>query len=190
MKARISHLLPVLLMLLLGAMTLWLQFSIENRPAAEPAKNRHDPDAIAEKVAIARMDASGIAQYHLVAEKMVHFPDNDSMELTAPRFHKKDASAELTVSARRGTINQEVKEARFYDNVQLIRRPDAGADSLQIRTQYMQVFMDKGVARTDRAVNIVNGPSTLAGTGMEYERESGHLTLLSAVKGKFNAPKH
>ena len=111
-------------------------------------------------------------------------------QLTAPRFHKKDASVELTVSARRGTINQEVKEARFYDNVQLIRRPDAGADILQIRTQYMQVFMDKGVARTDRAVNIVNGPSTLAGTGMEYERESGHLTLLSAVKGKFNAPKH
>ena len=189
MKARISHLLPVMLMLLLGAMTLWLQFAIETRPAVESAKNRHDPDALAEKVTISRLDGSGLAQYHLVAEKMVHYPDNDSMELTAPRFRKKDATAELTVTARRGIINQEIKEARFYDNVELVRRPVARGDSLQIRTQYMQVFMDRGIARTDRNVNIVNGPSTLSGTGMEYERDTGRLTLLSGVKGRFNAPK-
>ena len=90
------------------------------------------------------------------------------------------------------TFFEEIRDAleRGEGFVTLASGRAGDEDSLQIRTQYMQVFMDKGVARTDRAVNIVNGPSTLAGTGMEYERESGHLTLLSAVKGKFNAPKH
>ena len=215
MKIQINHLLPVALMLLLGAMTFWLQFAIESPSLTEPAKYRHDPDSIGEEVTIARLDQRGIAQYHLSAKRMVHYPDNDSMELTAPRFLKIDANAELTVTASKGVINQEIKEARFYDNVELVRRPITvdraakssprclqqpardpcdgglpGKDSLQIRSQYMQVFMDRGIARTDRAVTIVNGPSTLSGTGMEYQRETGRLSLQSGVKGSFHVPKN
>ena len=123
MKHRVNHLLPVALMLLLGAMTYWLQFAIEATPQTESASNSHEPDAIGKKVTIARMDLRGIAQYHLSAERMVHYPDDDSMELTAPRFLKKDATAEITVTANKGVINQETKEARFYDNAELLRKP-------------------------------------------------------------------
>lgn len=190
MKSRFNHLLPVALMLLLGAMTLWLRFAIEAPPALDPGKNRHDPDAVVDNVTITRMDERGNAHYHLSATRMLHYPDNDSMELSAPRFVKKDANAELTVTAGRGIINQEVKEARFHDNVELVRRPAKGKDALTIRTQYMQVFMDREVARTDREVAIVNGASTLTGTGMEYEKKTGRLTLLSAVKGSFHVQKN
>ena len=190
MKIQFNHLLPVALMLLLGGMTIWLQYAIESPPQPEPAKHRHDPDAIGEKVTLSRLDQRGIAQYHLSAERMLHYPDNDSIELIAPRFLKKDATAELTVTANKGVIYQENKEARFYDNVELVRRPLAGNGTLRIRTQYMQVFLERGVARTDRAVSIVNGPSTLSGTGMEYQRETGRLSLLSGVKGSFHVQKN
>jgi len=215
MKIQFNHLLPVALMLMLGGMTIWLQYAIESPPQTEPAKNRHDPDAIGKNVTISRLDQRGIAQYHLSAERMLHYPDNDSMELFAPRFLKKDAIAELTVTANKGVLTQENKEARFYDNVELVRRPfndraakssprclqqpaqdpcdgglTADKDTLRIRTQYMQVFLEQGVARTDRAVTIVNGPSTLSGTGMEYERETGRLRLLSGVKGSFHVQKN
>ena len=195
MKIQFNHLLPVALMLLLGGMTIWLQYAIESPPQPEPAKHRHDPDAIGEKVTLSRLDQRGIAQYHLSAERMLHYPDNDSIELVAPRFLKKDATAELTVTANKGVVYQENKEARFYDNVELVRRPLIvgdlpSQDTLRIRTQYMQVFLERGVARTDRAVSIVNGPSTLSGTGMEYQRETGRLSLLSGVKGSFHVRKN
>jgi len=189
MKSRLNHLLPVALMFLIGAMTLWLRFTMEAPPAGDPGKNRHEPDGIAENVTIARMDERGDAQYHVSATRMVHYPDNDSMELTAPKFHRTDANADLTVVADHGTINQEVKEARFNDNVELVRHPSNGKDLLTIRTQYMLVFMDRETARTDRDVFIVNGASTLTGTGMEYEKQTGKLTLLSAVKGNFHVQK-
>ena len=189
MKNQVNHLLPVALMLLLGGMTFWLQHAIESPPATESANNGHVPDAIGKKVIIARLDQRGIAQYHLTADRMVHYPDDDSMELTEPRFLKKDSDAELTVMASRGVVNQEIKEARFYDNVQLVRRPLTG-DPMQIHTQYMQVFLERGIARTDRAVTIINGLSTVSGTGMEYERDTGRLSLLSAVKGSFHVQKN
>ncbi len=189
MKNQVNHLLPVALMLLLGGMTFWLQYAIESSPPTESANKSHVPDAIGKKVAIARLNLQGVTQYHLRADSMAHFPDDDSMELTAPRFIKNGIDAEFTVTANRGVVNQEIKEARFYDNVQLVRRPLSG-DSLQIHTQYMQVFMELGIARTDRAVTIVNGTSTLSGTGMEYERDTGRLSLLSAVKGSFHVQKN
>jgi len=214
MKIQVNHLLPVTLMLLLAGMTVWLQFAVESpSPRTDAAKDRHDPDAIGKKVTIAKLDQHGLAQYHLSAQRMVHYPDNDSMELIAPRFLKEDANARLTVTASKGVLYQENKEAHFYDNVELVRGVKVdraakssprclqqpaqdpcdggvtGKDSLQIRTQYMQVFLERGMARTDRAVNIVNGPSTLSGTGMEYQRETGRLSLLSGVKGSFHVQK-
>ncbi|MFM9969932.1 MAG: LPS export ABC transporter periplasmic protein LptC [Burkholderiales bacterium] len=190
MKSRLAQLLPVLVILLLAAMTLWLRFAVETPPRVDPGKNRHDPDSIAENVTIIRMTPSGNKQYELFATRMVHYPDNDSMELTAPRFHRTDANSDLTVTAGRGRVNQEAKEAFFQDNVELIRRPIAGKDSLNIKTQFMQVFMDREFARTDRDVVIVNGASTLTGTGMEYDKKTSRMTLLSAVKGSFHAPKN
>ena len=189
MKIQINHLLPVTLMLLLAGMSIWLQYAIDSpSPRTDSAKHRHDPDAIGKNVTIAKMDQRGLAQYHLSAERMVHYPDNDSMELIAPRFIRQDAGTELTVSAAKGVLYQENKEARFYDNVELVRGV-TGKDSLQIRTQYMQVFLELGIARSDRAVTIVNGPSTLSGTGMEYQRETGRLSLLAGVKGSFHVQK-
>lgn len=189
MSARLTNLLPVAIMLLLAAMTLWLRFAIEAPVVSDPGKNRHDPDAIGKNVNITRMDERGNIQYRVFAERMVHYPDNDSMELRAPRFVKKDDKSDLTVTAGRGIINQETHDARFHDNVELMRQPGASKDILTIRTQYLQVLMDREIARTDRDVAIVNGASTLTGTGMEYEKRSGRLTLLSGVKGSFHVQK-
>ena len=189
MKSRLNHLLPVALMFLIGAMTLWLRFSTETPSAIEAGRPGHEPDGIAEHVEIVRMDERGDAEYHVSATRMAHFPDNDSMELTAPRFYRNDAKADLNVSADRGIINQQTQEARFHDNVELVRRPANGKDLLTIRTQYMLVFMDRETASTDRNVSIVNGASTLTGTGMTYEKKTGQLTLLSSVKGNFRVQK-
>jgi len=189
MNVRLTHLLPVLLILLLAATTLWLRFTIEAPQKVDAPRNLRDPDAIADKVTIARLDASGVALYHLSALRMVHYPESDVMELTAPRFLKKDAGAEVTVTAEKGVINQEIKQAKFTDNVELVRRAEKGPDVLRIRTEYMEVLMDRDIARTDRPVTITQGPSTLSGTGLEYERKTGRLTLLSRVKGVFHVQK-
>jgi lipopolysaccharide export system protein LptC len=189
MKSRVSHLLPIILMLLLGAMTLWLRVAIEATPSVDPGRNRHDPDAIVEKVQTVKLDERGRPQYRLSAQRLLHYPDNDSMELIEPRFTRSDANAALTVTAKRGTLNQDQKEGQFYGDVDLKREPRNGKDTMRVQTQYMQILMDREIARTDRAVTVSQGPSTLSGVGLEYDRRSGTLALLSEVKGSFHANK-
>lgn len=189
MKSRVNHLLPIILLLLLGAMTLWLRVSIETTTSFEPGRNRHDPDAIVENVRTVKLDERGRPQYHLSAKRLLHYPDNDSMELIQPRFTRNDANAALTVTANRGTLNQEQKEGQFFGDVDLRRESRGSKDALRVQTQYMQLLMDREIARTDRAVTVTQASSTLSGVGLEYDRKSGKLALLSEVKGSFYANK-
>jgi lipopolysaccharide export system protein LptC len=58
-----------------------------------------------------------------------------------------------------------------------------------VHTEYLHVIPERDLARTDRRVTIMEGSSRLSGVGMEYDRGSGELRLLSAVKGTFDAKK-
>lgn len=189
MKTRVTHVLPLALMLLLAGLTLWLNYAIEAPPAPEPGRNRHDPDAVVEKFSVTGLDARGAVQYRISAARMVHFPDDDSSELVAPQIAKKDRDSALVVVADRGRVTRDHEEAHFYDNVELVRTGPPGSDELRVRTQYLQVLVKQDIARTDKVVTITHGPSTLSGVGMEYNRQTGRLTLLSNVKGSFDAKR-
>jgi lipopolysaccharide export system protein LptC len=43
------------------------------------------------------------------------------------------------------------------------------------------------MVRTDREVRIVEESRSLSGRGMEYNNETGHFTLRSEVRGRFEA---
>jgi lipopolysaccharide export system protein LptC len=189
MKTRVTHWLPLALVLLLAVLTLWLQQMIESPVGSEPRLVGHDPDAVVDRFTVTALDATGAPQYRLSAVRLVHFADNDSLELSEPRFVKRDPGSEITVVAGRGRVSKDYKEAFFYDDVQLVRVPAAGEDELRVRTPYLHVLADRDLATTDRPVNITRGRSTLTGTGMEYSRKTGQLTLLSRVRGSFDAKK-
>ena len=57
---------------------------------------------------------------------MVHFPDDDSTALVAPRWCRRvPAEPRMTLSADRGTLSHDGEEMFLYDNVLLVR--DAGS---------------------------------------------------------------
>ena len=86
MKTRITNLLPIVLMLFLAALTLWLRITMEEPGTNGKDPHRHDPDAIIDKLTVTRLDERGVAQYRLTANRMLHFADDDTTELAAPRW--------------------------------------------------------------------------------------------------------
>jgi lipopolysaccharide export system protein LptC len=189
MTGRLTHALPLVLMLLLGGLTLWLRQAIEGPQSSTPAQKTHDVDAIVDKFTVTRLNEAGQPAARLSAERMLHYGDDDSTELVAPQLLKSDAGSSLKVRADRGTISRDYEEAHFFDNVNLQRTQDGAVDPLEVRTQYLHVLVRREVVNTDRRVTIIRGSSTLSGTGMQYERETGRLSLLSDVTASVNAKR-
>ncbi len=189
MKSRAVHLLPIVLMLLLAALTLWLRQAIEGPTFLDPGTRRHDPDAIIENFTITRMDEKGIPQYRLSAKRMFHFADDDSTELIAPHFVKRSEGSDVTVTSERGRVTRDYEEAFFHGNVEMVRVGTREAPEMKVRSEYLHVLSKKDLILSDRLVTILEGSSTISGTGMEYNRRTRQFALYARVKGSFDAPK-
>jgi lipopolysaccharide export system protein LptC len=189
MTARLSHALPVTLMLLLGGLTLWLRHAMEGPGFIVPAQRNHDADATVEKFTVTRLNAAGAPELRLSAQKMVHFGDDDSTELQSPLLVKNDTDAVLSVRADRGVVTSDYDQAYFYDNVQLSRTEQGTVEPLLLRTGYLHVLVRQDFISTDRPVTISQGASSISGTGMEYDRKTGRLSLLSTVKATYDAKR-
>ena len=175
--------LPLLLALSLGALSLWLRFAVESEGPLAHGSQRHDPDAVVDHFTLTRLSETGKANFVLNARRMLHYSDDDSTQLEAPRFLKRGDGPALTVSADRGELTQEGSEAAFHGNVLLVREGSGDRDELRVRTAYLQVLADGDIVRTDRQVTITEGRSVLSGVGMEFDKRARRFSVLSQARG-------
>lgn len=184
MRVRASNLLPLMLMFFLGALTLWLRITMETPASSGDGRHRHDPDAIIDNFTVTRLDEQGVAQYSLTANRMVHFADDDSTEISAPQVVKRGEGATVTITAERGTVIRDGEEAFFHGNVLVVRSAAPDREELRVRTDYLHVLAEENIARTDKAVTITEGRSVLSGVGMEFDEKARRFTLFSQVRGR------
>jgi len=190
MKFRINNLLPLVMVFVLAMLTLWLRQAAETTGAEAARAGKNDPDAIAENLTITRLGETGAAQYTMTAKRMLHFPGDDSTVLEAPRFEKRSADGvTLTVTATRGTVMDKTQEAFFNGNVLLSRTAPGGKPDLQARTEFLHVMAAKDLVRTNRQVTITQGGRTLSGVGMELNKLTRQISLLSQVKGHYDVAR-
>lgn len=189
MKTRIVHLLPLVMMVLLAVLTLWLEYTVQDRSivGARPAK--HEPDVIIEDFVIQRLDESGRLRYTFSAPKMVHFPDDGSGEVLYPRIVQvADDGGNFTATANRGVVNRLGEEAFLYGNVEVLREATPQNPEFRVSTEFLHVLAEQGISRTDRTVTINDGRSTLTGVGMVVNEKKRQFSLSSQVRGTFNVP--
>ncbi len=189
-RDRASSLFPLLLILALAAASLWLERAVQAPEYDRSGKSRHDPDFVAEDFGIVKMNAAGRPEYTLSAERMLHFPDDESTSVVAPRLVQRHAGAPaVVVSADRGLVSRNGDETSFSGNVVVVREASKGQSELRVKTEYLQVLPDRDLARTDKAVVITEGRSKLAGIGMELNSKTRQFALHSQVRGTFDAGK-
>jgi lipopolysaccharide export system protein LptC len=189
-RGRASSLFPLLLILALAAASLWLERAVQAPERDASGKSRHDPDFIAEDFGIVKMSASGKPEYTLFAERMLHYPDDESTSVVAPRLVQRHGeAAPIVIRADRGRVSRNGDEASFYGNVVVVREAGKGQNELRVRTEYLQVLPDRDLARTDSQVIITEGRSRLVGTGMELNNKTRQFALRSQVRGTFDAGK-
>ena len=188
MRLSTTRLFPLALMFALAALTFYLERTVRDEATPNPLR-RHDPDYLVSNFTTTTY-RNGTAESILSAAKMVHFPDDDTTELTAPRVvQSKPKEARIVVSADRGLLSRSGEEVFLYDNVQLVREALEGAPEARMTTSFLHVVRDRALALTDREVKIVEDSRSLQGRGMEYNYESGQLLLHADVKGELGPQK-
>jgi len=189
-RDRVSTLFPLLLILALAAASLWLERAVQAPERDKSGKMRHDPDFIAEDFGITKIDATGKPEYILSAERMQHYPDDESTSVTAPQLvQRREDANPVVIRAERGMITQNGEEASFYGSVVVVREAGRGQSELRVQTEYLQVIPDRDLARTDQPVFITEGRSKLSGVGMEFNNKTRQFALQSQVRGTFDAGK-
>jgi lipopolysaccharide export system protein LptC len=189
-RDRASSLFPLLLILAVAAASFWLERAVQAPERDNSGKTRHDPDFIAEDFGITKMDATGKPEYILSAERMQHYPDDETTSVVAPRLvQRHDNANPVVIRADRGLIVKKGEEASFYGSVVVVREAGRGQSELRVQTEYLQVVPDRDLARTDKPVIITEGRSRLSGVGMEFNNRTRQFALQSQVRGTFDAGK-
>ncbi|MFY9315074.1 MAG: LPS export ABC transporter periplasmic protein LptC [Burkholderiales bacterium] len=190
MKLSSARLFPLVLMLALAGLTFWLERMVREEEGVHPSLRRHDPDYIVENLKHTRYNAAGAVESTLAAAKMLHYPDDDTTDLIAPRVvQTKPREPRVTVTADRGAVSEDGEEVFLYDNVLLVRDGSGERPETRMSTSFLHLARGGSVISTDREVVITEDERVLSGRGMEYRNDSQELFLRERVRGRYAAKK-
>jgi lipopolysaccharide export system protein LptC len=187
MRFSTTRLFPLGLMLALALLTFYLERTVRDEESPT-AVRRHDPDYYVINFTTTTYNAGGAAESRMSAERMVHYPDDDTTELFEPRvMQSKPNEPRYTVRAERGQLSRDGDEVFLQGNVVLVREASEHGPEARMTTEFLHILRDRSLVRTDREVKIVEGSRSLQGRGMEYNNVSRELLLRHDVTARFNS---
>ncbi len=190
MGERVSAWFPLLLLASLALLTFWLDQAVRLPAIAGETAKRHDPDYFVDGLSAMKMNRQGKVEYTLTAERMLHYPDDDSTRLTKPRWVSLgEGKAPVTITAEHALISTDGENVYFENDVQVVREPSGNQSRLMLETNYLHVIPDQDVAKTDRPVRITDANTVVEAIGLELNSETRVLKLLSNVKGVYYDPR-
>lgn len=180
----------LMLLALLTALTFWIDKVAEPPAAKRDGSNRHDPDYIVNNFSTLRTNGFGNPRYKLEGAEMRHFPDDDSTELTKPRFSLYSLKKPTTeIIADRGQVSANGENVYFMDNVKVVRAGTQRKAELTVVTDYLHIIPDQDLAQTNRPVTILQAPHTvLRANAMQFYKKQSILNLQGHVKVHYVRP--
>jgi len=146
------------------------------------------PDAWIEEMSLQAMDSAGKPVYNMTAAHMVHYPENDRIELTTPRVDiKRPDGSEWQVSAMQGESTTNGSQIWLQGDVNIVHRSEDSHNSLHITTRDLLVKPVEQMAETENEASIVSTHYRLEATGLTADFKTGQVKLHSRVKGRIDA---
>ena len=177
-----SIVLPLLL--LLGA-TYWLNQQVRPLPPVPDGKKRHDPDIIISKFAATTLNEQGAPHFILSAQKMVHYPDNDSTHLEDLHLSSLySGQPPVYTTARQGEISSKGNEVFLRDEVKLVRLSSVTQSEMTLTTSYLHAVPNLGLMDTDRPIVMADAHNAIHAVGMTFDNKARVMKLLSQVKSQ------
>jgi len=189
MIARGSLWLPLAILLLLAALSFWIEQSVQVTANGSQAAQT-DPEGIMENFDALRTDAAGTPHYRLSAKKLKHYSGSKLTELEWPRFVQLDAVAgQVSAVARQATVSPDGTEVDLHGNVVVERAAHLGQSAMTLRTAQLLVFPERDLLRAPGAVDVHDDILTLRAEAMEYDAKRRTIKLTGRVKARYISGK-
>lgn len=179
-------LIALLLLLLVVGGSWWLAERSKKPAGREPAL-AHTPDFYLEGFSATVMGRSGRPEQRLVAERMTHYPDDDSTELNEPTLTLFDAEKPpWQVNSERGWLSGDGELLLLQGEVRIDRNSAPGIRPMHLVTRDLRVQPRQNYLETDAPVSAVSNSSRLAADGMQaWFNQPVRLKLLANVRGYY-----
>lgn len=184
---RIRLTIIVVVLITLALTSFWLLQTMQKDSNGAPAAHtRNKPDYYVEKFNYVKMSETGQPRYDITGDKMLHFPQDDSFEVTQPVATSLDPKkASMTLRAERAHIEDNNSKVHLIDNVRVERAAFGTREAMQLQTQYLLLLPDEDLAKTNQPVEITLGQSVMTGTGMVINNATQQLQLHHDVRGTY-----
>ena len=186
MNMRSLPLLPVAVLIALVILTFWLSRFVQPINANADGKLRHDPESIIEKFVAKKMSPTGDIQYVLKADRMMHYPDDDSSKMENVLFTATEpGKPELTVRAPNGHLLEGSNEIRMEGGVVMQTQAAPHYPPMQMMTPTLHIYPKQNLARSTTGVVFTTPTLKVNAATFEFNSQS-RTANLTRVKGSMS----
>jgi lipopolysaccharide export system protein LptC len=189
MISRGSLWLPLGVLLLLAALSFWIERSVQLTPGGGQTAQA-DPEGIMENFDALRTDPTGKPHYRLTATRLKHYSGNSRTELESPRFTQLDVEAgDVSAVAQQATVSPDGNEVDLRGDVIVQRAARPGQSAMTLRTAQLLVYPDRDLLRAPGAVDIRDDILTVRAGAMEYDARQRVIKLTGRVQARYISRK-
>jgi len=132
-----------------------------------------------------KFDPTGKLQYRVSGQKLLHYPEDDRSEITAP------AVVLLRDGVRWGITSKHGKMLRTPDTFTLlgdvnIERSGQNDDVVNLRTDSLTVHTETNEVSTEDVIEVIADGWKLRSVGMQSDIDKGTLIFQSKVTGHYD----
>lgn len=172
-------------LILLATATMWIQNDSKKQINGDQQgkKSQHIADYFMEDFEITTMNAKGQPSSLLVSEKMLHYPDDDSTELSKPLMTMyRDNGMPWKISADRGWVSANNELILLSGNVLIKRTSGPGNRPVELFTDRLRIHPKTDFAETDQPITMLSNKRRTTAIGMRAYIRLGQLQLLNDVR--------
>ncbi|NNC98976.1 MAG: LPS export ABC transporter periplasmic protein LptC [Gammaproteobacteria bacterium] len=142
---QIESLLYIVILGAVGLFGVWLQNSLmEDEPEQQNYNTRHDPDYYIENFTATGFSKDGQKRFVIEAERMAHFPDDDTALLDNPHVIEYEAGlAPRHTYADEGWMSSSGDEILLTGNVRVVVEADSRGPGGTMKAKRMRILLDK-----------------------------------------------
>lgn len=175
------------LLLLITAGSWWLlQHQGDSRKKAEIVG--HTPDYYVEGLTGITMDSEGRPSQRLTAERMTHYPDDDSTELILPRMTLYDEQGRPPWRARseKGWVSGDGEVILLQGEVHIDRSMSKDVRPIHITTRDLRIQPTDNYVESDAQTHMVSHQDTIDSKGIQvWFSKPVRIKLLANVRGRY-----
>ena len=184
-----THPLPVVLLLLVAAVTGWMVWQLSEEEAPPPLYGPPRSDYVLIDFEMVSLDENGVEAFSAQGPMLSRHPYLGTLDVEKPRFLFPDSEGKpWNARSGRAWVAKDGNELRLTQAVEFDGPRDAAGARIQVRTPDLTVLPDANEVLTDSAVTVTGPGSILRGRGLRADLDTRRFKL-SRMTGSYAPTK-